>query len=328
MKKTVVLVVVFALLASVLLFGCKTEDDELGDIIKVVPAENSSQNITQPVINETPEVVNNSSDEINDSVELNETDDTNETEDDAPVVITHPPALRNLTIEYLNQMEGNVILVLTPKNKRIVIDGGTNKDGLYVVKYLLSKGIYKVDYVFASNAADDNVGGLDSVILNYNETVPFAPALQYANANAFRNYVNYANFIAHTITFINKSDEIDVDENLKFEVFVPYENESLGSPEDDTLVFRLEYGDASFLFLGDCTETCLENLGDADLDVDVVKTNSILSNETLERISPKVIVFKKIPENFTSEAKLYDSADGALKIVSDGSKYYISTVQQ
>ena len=322
---------IFVILATLFIVSCATEDKELKSVIKVTPNQtvknitpvppeaNITANVSQNITNITVANITNTTSNLTNTT-ANATANTTTT--------TSPAALKNLSVEFLNQFEGNSILITTPKNKRIVIDGGSNHDGLYLVKYLLSKGIYKVDYIFASNAMEDNVGGLDSLILNYNETSPFYSGLQYANYNAYRNYINYAAFVAHTMTVVNKTKEISLDDTITFTVFVPFTNQSLGTPKDDTLVFKLEYEDSTFLFLGDCTGICLENIKGNDLKADIVKTNKELSNETLEIISPKVIVFSQKPENFTTTAKVYSKEDGIVRVISDGEKYYITAIPQ
>jgi len=329
MKKILVLV---SLIALFLFIGCTSEEKEITKVVKIMPANNTqTQNITlnftgiQNQTNASANVSGNATANITANI-------TNQTSANATANATNataatPAVLKNLTVEILNQFEGNSILITTPQNKKIVIDGGTNKDGLYLVKYLLSKGIYKVDYIFASNSEDDNTGGLDSVILNYNETKPFYSGLQYINHNAYRNYLTYAKLIAHSLTELNRSQKVNTDSSITFSAFVP-SNASSENAEDDTTVFKIKYDDSTILFMGDCTEKCFENIKGEDLKADIVKTNKELSDEMLGKISPKAIIFRQKPSNFTTNAKVYSKEDGIIRIASDGQKYYISIIKQ
>ncbi|MEM4336647.1 MAG: hypothetical protein QXG86_01455 [Candidatus Woesearchaeota archaeon] len=343
-------IITYIIIVAFLLAGCATEEQELQKVVK----SSSNQSIRIINISNTQNISEQNQQQSSDNTTTqNETiisNITNTTQHNISVsthnittnmsnlsteinVSNYSNYLKNLTIEFINQfetkiIEGNSILITTPKNKKILIDGGTNKDGLYIVQYLISRRIYKVDYIFASNALDYNVGGLDSVILNYNETSAFYSGLRYSSYNAYINYLNYADKIAHSINSIRENKEINIDDTIKFYVFVPFENNSLGSPKDDTLVFKIEYGDASYLFLGDCTDLCFENIKNNDLSADIVKVNNHISPEIIEKVSPKVIIFNKIPENFTTKAKVYSKENGTIRVVSDSQKYYISTTKQ
>ena len=62
---------------------------------------------------------------------------------------------QNLEIHFLDVGQGDCTLIITPENRKILIDGGNNEgydNGENVVApYLLKNGITKIDYVVISH---------------------------------------------------------------------------------------------------------------------------------------------------------------------------------
>ena len=71
---------------------------------------------------------------------------------------------QNLKIYFIDVGQGDSTLVVTPKNKTILIDGGGSREKesfdigeQILLPYLLDRGITKLDYVLITNFDADHV---------------------------------------------------------------------------------------------------------------------------------------------------------------------------
>jgi len=75
------------------------------------------------------------------------------------------PFDKKTTVHILDVGHGDAIVITTAENENILIDAGTNSMGKWVVlPFLHAKGIRKLDYVIATHADEDHIGGISSVI--------------------------------------------------------------------------------------------------------------------------------------------------------------------
>ena len=65
---------------------------------------------------------------------------------------------RHLSIYFIDIGQGDSCLIVTPKNKKILIDGGGNKNekefnvgDQVLIPYLLARGIKTIDYIMVSH---------------------------------------------------------------------------------------------------------------------------------------------------------------------------------
>ena len=337
---------IFIFVCSVFIAGCASEDDE---IVRIVDPNDSlaDADSQQSADDSEQQAEEDDSDETSDS-ELPDSDDSDENLDDAinqsendedsnstmsnvtgNSVHEAVPA-RNLTVEFMD-LAGNAVFIRTPRRKSVVIDGGTNSDGLDFVKYLMNKGLIKIDYLLSSNAETDNSGGMPSLIFNFNNSQAYCGPFKYNGKYvSYKSYQNYANAYSLPPILIEDDEIFEIEENLAIKAMVPFVNESNGEPINDTIVYRLNYKDASFLFLSDCKEICFENIkgkGHA-LDVDVLNVHGPVSEEILNITTPKIIVYDEITNETVKPdgVKVYSKEEGLVMILSNGQKYFISTL--
>lgn len=332
MKKLALLggIFIISLVCVFILTGCSSEDSEIGEIVKVDQTSQITENTSHDNSSDTPDLDDsdiNISDDSNQTASLN---DSNLTNVSASTTSSDNVKMRNLTVEFMD-VRGNSVLIRTPRRETIVIDGGQNVDGLKLVKKLLAKGLVKIDYLFSSNPGTDNSGGLPSLIFNFNNSQAYCSGLTYNGAYvSYKSYQNYARGYSLPPIAITEDEIFDVkDDSIELQAFVPYEDgRSNGEAEDDTIVFRLDRGDASFLFLGDCKGLCFQKIEGNDLDVDVLNAHGPVSQKILDVVSPKIIVYDEITNETIKPdgVKVYSKSEGAILIMSDGSKYFISTL--
>ena len=70
---------------------------------------------------------------------------------------------KTLKIYFVDVGQGDCCLIVTPNNKKVLIDGGGEKSDSYdigknvLIPYLLDRGIKKIDYIIISHFDTDHV---------------------------------------------------------------------------------------------------------------------------------------------------------------------------
>lgn len=73
------------------------------------------------------------------------------------------PAAGSLTVDMLDVGNADA-LVLQSDGKTLLIDAGENGDGSTVLAFLQENGIERLDYVIATHADSDHIGGMRTVV--------------------------------------------------------------------------------------------------------------------------------------------------------------------
>ena len=83
-----------------------------------------------------------------------------------------------LEIRYIDVGQGNSTLVLLPDGKNLLIDAGPKESSDKLVSYLKNEKIKKIDYLIATNADVNDIGGMSSVIENFDIGRVYAPNIE------------------------------------------------------------------------------------------------------------------------------------------------------
>ena len=154
----------------------------------------------------------------------------------------------DLTVYFIDVGQADSILVKN-QNDALLIDAGNNEDGQDVVDFIKDKGITKLDYVIGTHPHEDHIGGLDDVI-NSDLKIEnlWMPKIQ-TNTKTFEDVLDAVKNKGLKVTAPNKGDSFEIGK-AKCEVMTDSilnkDNLNLSS-----IVIRLEFGNNSFLFMGD-----------------------------------------------------------------------------
>lgn len=197
-----------------------------------------------------------------------------------------------LSIHMIDVGQGDSILVQTPTNKNILIDGGDEDSGNIVTSYLKQKRIKTIDIIIATHPDSDHIGSLDDVIKKFNVNSIYMPE-QPAESKAYQNLINSCTDKNLPIQYLYKDDVLNIDNNINIYVLSPsyiQEESNLNS-----IVFKLNFNDNSFLFMGDAEEPIeKEILHYFELDnINFIKighhgSNSSTASEFIEKIHPDI----------------------------------------
>ena len=185
------------------------------------------------------------------------------------VVIHKIDADGSLYVYYIDVGEADSILI-SNNGHNMLIDAGNNEDGPKLVNYLKNGlGITTLDYVVGTHPHEDHIGGLDNIINSFQIGEVYLPD-SYTTTKTFEDVLN---------AIEDKNLEINIpvigeEFVLSSAIFrVLYTGTDLQDLNNASIVLRMDFGDKSFLFTGDATESIEKELIKIPklIDVDVLK---------------------------------------------------------
>jgi competence protein ComEC len=241
-----------------------------------------------------------------------------------------------LKIYFVDVQQGDCTLIRTPYGKNIIIDGGEGNSEKYdygekvVYPYLLDRRIKKIDYLVASHADSDHMGGLIYILENM-KVNHILIGIQPQNSKQLEKLIYIANKKNVKIVTLKHGDEIKIDKDVKIQVLFPVKNNliSENSLNNNSLVFKLQYNKFSMMFTGDIEKIAENELVNLyEHNTSVIKTtilkiahhgsNSSSSKEFLEIVSPQIAVIGVGKDNKYG----HPSEDVLLRLKNYGTKIY------
>ncbi len=167
---------------------------------------------------------------------------TDPPETQAPAVI---PNSGGFTVHFIDVGQADAALVICD-GKTLLIDGGNADDSNLIYTYLHKKGVKHLDYIIATHAHEDHVGGLSGA-LNY-ATVGkvYSPVTSYSS-RAFNNFVSNVSKQGKSITIPSVGTQFALGSAVCSVLAVNTSSDTNNS----SIVVRIVYGNTSFLFTGD-----------------------------------------------------------------------------
>ena len=197
-----------------------------------------------------------------------------------------------LSVHIIDVGQGDCILIKTPEDQNILVDGGDENCYKFIKTYLKLHKVKKLDIVIATHFDKDHIGSLDEVINNFNVKKIYTPN-QKCDSSHYDNLVKSCQNKNLKINYLTKDDFIKVDNNININILSPsyiQDNNNLNS-----IVFNLKYKYMDFLFTGDCEETNeLEMINSFELnDIDFLKvahhgSSSSSTEDFIKEISPSI----------------------------------------
>ncbi len=157
-------------------------------------------------------------------------------------------SLDKLKVDFIDVGQADSILV-SNKDETMLIDAGNNENGKDIVDFIKSKGITKINYLIGTHPHADHIGGLDDVINSDLEIANvYMPKIQ-TNTKTFEDVLDALKNKNLKVTAPSKGDTFKIgDANCEVmtDSILDKDNLNLSS-----IVIRLEFGENSFLFMGD-----------------------------------------------------------------------------
>lgn len=201
----------------------------------------------------------------------------------------------SLLVHFVDVGQGDAVLIQTPNQKNILIDGGPRTAGDYLVQYLKEQGVATIDVLIATHPHEDHIGGLINVIDNFPIKEAYYPNKAHTTVTFERFITGINNSKAKRVRAI-KGREISVDPDISLVILSPSDRD-YKDLNHYSVVTKLVYKNTSFLFTGDAEDINEEEMLAAKLDLqaDVLKVGHHGSTTSsmpkfLDAVSPKIAV--------------------------------------
>ena len=273
---------------------------------------------------------------INEFLEIENNINNNVTEE---ITTNSMPVDGNLNIYFIDVGQADSILI-TNNDASMLIDAGNNEDGEDVVNFIKDKGITKLDYVVGTHPHEDHIGGLDDVINSNIEIENVLMPKIETTTKTFEDVVNAISNKGLTVKAPNKGDTFTLgDSNLEVmtDSILDEDNLNLSS-----ITLRLQYGNNSFLFMGDSEKENEKTITWPKTDVLKVGhhgSDTSSSEEFLNEVKPSISIImagkdnsyglpkEEIVERLENVgSKVYRTDEnGTIEVTSDGNNINVTT---
>ena len=162
-----------------------------------------------------------------------------------------------LKIYFIDVGQGDCTLIITPKGKKILIDGGEGKNEI-LLPYLLDRGINKIDYIIISHFDSDHCNGLIEVM----EKIKVGKVIvskQPGESEEYRNILEIIKRKNIEAYVVKAQDRITIEKDLYINILNPAGKLEFNDLNNNAMVAKLIYKNFSMLFTGDI-EKAEENI--------------------------------------------------------------------
>jgi len=250
---------------------------------------------------------------------------------------------RYLDVEFFSVGQGDSIFIETPQRRQVLIDSGPGNSVLNKLGQTMDFYDRYIDMVVATHLDSDHVGGLIEVLKQYEIGALFMPKPEDEDKAFYLKELN--KIIASQnikVYYLSRGFQLAIEPGIGIYVLSPEPDSKLKAGDNDkSIVFRLVFNKASFLFTGDISQGVEKNLlaENIILDSDVLKIahhGSKYSNspEFLSAVSPLFSIIsvgrnnkyghpnEEVLERLASSTILRTDLQGDIDILSDGLKIW------
>ena len=153
---------------------------------------------------------------------------------------------KTLKIYFIDVGQGDCTLIVTPNNKKIIIDGGEGKPEV-LLSYLLDRRIKTIDYIIISHFDSDHCNGLIDVIENLNiKNVVISKQAYFS-----KEYINIAKIINKkkiNVIHVKQGDSLKIDKQIRIDILYPTKDLEYEDLNNNSIVAKISYNNFKMLF--------------------------------------------------------------------------------
>lgn len=190
-----------------------------------------------------------------------------------------------LEITFFDVGQGDSILIKSPGNKYLLVDGGPDGSIIELLPQYLPLTQSSLDLVFLTHPHSDHLEGL-TYLPDYYEIKKMIQMPVPQTTNLYMNWLEYLRESNIPVNDVYSGDRIDVEQDLYFDILWPVDD-NWGSINNTSIVMRMVYKNFSVLLMGDAEalveEYLVDEVGDR-LESNILKVghHGSLSSSTIE----------------------------------------------
>lgn len=208
-----------------------------------------------------------------------------------------------LKIYFIDVGQGDSSLIVTPSNKKILIDGGgmTDTSSSYdvgketLLPYLLNRKVKSLDYIMVSHFDSDHCQGLITVL----NSIKVKNIIISKQAESTYNYKKIMETVASkkiNLILVKRGDVINVDKNVEIKIIYPESKLYFDDINNNSIVAKLTYKNFSILYTGDIEKLAEERIvkiAKHELQSTILKvphhgSNTSSTEEFLKSVKPQI----------------------------------------
>ena len=211
---------------------------------------------------------------------------------------------KKLKIYFIDVGQGDSTLIITPTNKKVLVDGGGSKDLSdfdigedVLLPYLLDRKVTCLDYILISHFDADHCNGLIA-ILNNIKVKNLIISKQAYICQEYINIINIAKKENIKIKEVKQGERINIDKYVYLDILYPGEKLHFNDLNNNSIVFKLVYRSFTMLFTGDIeekaeykilnNENVSNNLKSIILKVAHHGSNTSSTQKFIEKVNPRI----------------------------------------
>lgn len=219
------------------------------------------------------------------------------------VIINYIP--QKLNIYFIDVGQGDSSLIITPKNKTILIDGGGSSNSEYdvgkntLLPYILDRGITTIDSIIISHFDDDHVGGVLTILQELKVKKVYI-SKQHQISENYKKFLEIIESKKIKVIEVKAGDRIKIENDIYIDILWPTDKLiTTNILNNNALVFTLKYKEFKILFTGDIEEIAEKEIiklykkNEKILEADILKvahhgSKTSSTEEFLNLIKPKI----------------------------------------
>ena len=199
-----------------------------------------------------------------------------------------------LVAHYLDVGQGDSIFIELPNNETMLIDAGENYHGASIIEYIRDCGRDRIDYLIGTHPHTDHIGSMAYIVRNFDIGSVYLPNVS-TNTYTYQKLLEAVKKKGLKVKTGKSGVKLldDSDDDLRITILGPVKTD-VKNLNNASIVLKIEYGETSFLFMGDAEKAELEEL-DGDISAKVLKVGhhgsyTSTTKDFLERVKPEIAV--------------------------------------
>ncbi len=247
-----------------------------------------------------------------------------------------------MDVHFIDVGQGDSILIQTPSDKNILIDGGPPEAGKEVVDFLEDHHVKKIDLLIATHPDIDHIGGLTRVLKSF-EVERIIDSGKLHSTKTYAKYVSQILKQRIPVEIAKQNALIQIDPLFKVRILNTHSGNN--DNNESSIALKVSFKETDFLLMGDVEkEQEKKLLKRYNLQAEVIKvahhgSSTSSSTDFLEEVNPELAILTysekndyghpvdRVIENLAKvNAAIYSTAVfGDITISTNGESYLIIT---